>query len=565
VLGVEFWVEFVKLQDIIPGETTYQRLTHFTDHHINSLVYSTFEVNPLTKNVKYILLFCFFIAGKYSMTQQIYFNHRYHLSESQATYSATSILEHNGNYYISGATQDTITQDWEWIFFMQLSDSGFVKEVNYIGDNEHDYYTGWPGSSRFLNDHLYYVGNKVYYFSQSHWAGLMGKLNINLDTVWSREFFGNIPNPYTNRQYFNNMFVCDDGDLIITGELYHYSGTPSEVILLKTDSTGDEKWSMFYGQSGFNIGYSVIQTSDGGFAIGGYWRNPNSPSSGDPIVIKTDSIGNMEWEVSLGGPRPDNKAMLCRGSDGSIIVGTLYADSTTHPIWGDPYSRIHIVKLDNNGNTIWDRKYGKSNVTKNYVSNIRCLDDGSIIVCGSSPVDYNVTPGISGWVMKLNTDGDELWYRSYANLYGGQSENILNDIIPTSDKGFIACGFVLPEEPDTGVQEVWVIKLDSMGCDTPGCGTVGVSDHARSIDSKSANLHIFPNPASTQIMICSSVLVPRSSVFIYDLFGRLQDEIIITKGQNETKLDISAYPPGVYIAVLKDDKGLVSRGKFVKR
>jgi hypothetical protein len=57
----------------------------------------------------------------------------------------------------------------------------------------------------------------------------------------------------------------------------------------------------------------------------------------------------------------------------------------------------------------------------------------------------------------------------------------------------------------------------------------------------------------------------RYSIFIYDLYGRKQDEVIIPKGQEQMHVDVSDYPCGVYIVVLKDENGIVARGKFVKR
>jgi len=53
-------------------------------------------------------------------------------------------------------------------------------------------------------------------------------------------------------------------------------------------------------------------------------------------------------------------------------------------------------------------------------------------------------------------------------------------------------------------------------------------------------------------------------IFIYDLFGRKQDEIIIPPGKEQTRIDISSYPAGVYVAVLKSGDAAVARGKFVK-
>ena len=77
------------------------------------------------------------------------------------------------------------------------------------------------------------------------------------------------------------------------------------------------------------------------------------------------------------------------------------------------------------------------------------------------------------------------------------------------------------------------------------------------------NINIFPNPANSEIHVRSSFFGDRSSVFIYDMFGRQQEEIQIPAGQDQVSIDISAYPAGIYIAVLKNEKGIVGRRKFV--
>jgi hypothetical protein len=190
------------------------------------------------------------------------------------------------------------------------------------------------------------------------------------------------------------------------------------------------------------------------------------------------------------------------------------------------------------------------------------LNDGSIVACGSLPVDF---PHHSSWILKVSSDSDSLWYRQYDNLYGYASENYLNDIMPTSDNGFLACGKVVPRFPDTGIQDAWLIMLDSMGCDSPGCAIgVGIIPPLHS-ESDTRNLIIFPNPANNEINCQLSIVNCQLSMFIYDLYGRNKDQIIIPKGQTQTRVDISTYPAGVYLAVLKDKNGFVARGKFVKR
>jgi hypothetical protein len=83
-------------------------------------------------------------------------------------------------------------------------------------------------------------------------------------------------------------------------------------------------------------------------------------------------------------------------------------------------------------------------------------------------------------------------------------------------------------------------------------------------------INIFPNPTNSEIHVRSSVfgarssvLGVRSSVFIFDMFGRQLEEIQVPIGQDQVSIDVSDYPAGIYIAVLKNEKGNVGRRKFV--
>lgn len=421
-------------------------------------------------------------------SQQVYFNKRYQLNTYGAYSSALNATESNDGYSVCGSTKDSIYQSRRWVHFTQLSDSGAVQKIKYIGDTIHDFYAGYPGSFVKHKSGYLFAGNKVSY-GPYNVASILINLDNDLDTVWSKEYFGDINTPYDSVQSFTNMYVCSDKDIIFTGGLYYYQ-QPSKMLLLRTDSLGNQKWKKHYGSTGLNKGYSVIQTTDGGFAIGGFWNVPGSSvHTGDPIIIKTDSLGNQQWLKNIGGPYQDNSANLCLAPDGSIIAGTMYADSMAGDV---PYSRIYIVKMDNDGNIIWDKKFDRSNIVYNYMSRINCLDDGSIIACGSKPIE---PPRTSSWAMKVSSEGDSIWYRHYDNLYGYQSFNYLYDIIPTSDNGFLASGYVIPMQPDTGTQDAWVIKLDSMGCDTPGCFTVNVFEQPTDHVPRTSHLQIFPNPA----------------------------------------------------------------------
>jgi hypothetical protein len=250
--------------------------------------------------------------------------------------------------------------------------------------------------------------------------------------------------------------------------------------------------------------------------------------------------------------------MLCLAEDGHFLAGTMHADSM---IGNDnAYWRINIIKLGNEGNIIWNKKYGES-IPYNFLNNIRCMADGSIICTGSV---YSYHPSRSGWVLKLNSDGDSLWFRQYSILNGNNSQNRLYDIIHTNDNGFLACGYVFPMQPDTGTQDAWVIKLDSLGCDTPGCDTtVAIPEIA--YKKMHDDLYIYPNPAHTVLNIQYPITNNecRSIISIYDVFGRKVKEIKVPKGQQHLNVDVSNWHNGLYIAVLRNNKKIIAKQKFM--
>ena len=498
--------------------------------------------------------------GSIVFSQSVYFNNRYKLNMLNGWSTSDGMIEVYDGYIITGATVDTIDFWWRRIPIVKIDKTGQILWKKDYGDYISDYYTGYPGSFIKKDTNNFFLsGAKTYYQPRSHNVGYLMKFNSVWDTVWTKQYYGDNSLPVDTSQHFNNIEICHNSDFVFAGELYIFGETRSNVMLLKTDSLGNFKWKRIYGYAGniINKGYSVIQTTDSGFAIGGYKYTPGHSETGDPIVIKTDSLGNQQWTKNLGGPIKDNKAMLCLDYDGNILVGTNYGDEMSGD---DVYSRINIIKLDNEGNIIWNKKYGKSMIY-NYLLNILVLSDSNIIAVGTIPSTF---PHTVGWLLKVSNNGDSLWYREYDILHGNQSMNQLNDVIETSDNGLLSCGYVFPMQPDTGTQDAWVIKLDSIGYDTPGCDTT-VAIPEIVYKNTEDELYIYPNPASNVLNIQYPITNDecKSIISIYDVFGRKVKEIKLQKGQQQLKVDISNWHNGLYIAVLKDDKKFITKQKFV--
>jgi hypothetical protein len=72
--------------------------------------------------------------------------------------------------------------------------------------------------------------------------------------------------------------------------------------------------------------------------------------------------------------------------------------------------------------------------------------------------------------------------KEYTLLNGNGSDHLINDIRPTSDGGFICVGTLYPGAPDTGFQDMWLLKIDSNGCADTACSLItGVSNTQNSI------------------------------------------------------------------------------------
>jgi len=90
---------------------------------------------------------------------------------------------------------------------------------------------------------------------------------------------------------------------------------------------------------------------------------------------------------------------------------------------------------------------------------------------------------------------------------------------------------------------------------------VGIKKHAD--PSYNENLKIYPNPTDHYMNIRYPILDTRYSILIYDMFGRLVDEILIASGKKENRIDVSAYPDGIYVVILLNETGILGRQKFV--
>jgi hypothetical protein len=210
--------------------------------------------------------------------------------------------------------------------------------------------------------------------------------------------------------------------------------------------TTQHTWTKTFGGQYDDWGYSVQQTSDGGYIIVGYTGlfNPERVwGQSDSYLIKTDLYGNMVWEKTFSEA---GRSVQQTSDGGYIIVGSVDDDG---------YSNVFFLKTDQNGNGVWEKTFGESGSHENG-NFVQQTSDGGYIIVGTRgmvEVDANV------YLIKTDSEGKAVWERTFDNSGANQ---IGNSVQQTSDGGYIIAG-----HKNTGIygeySDAYLIKTDSKG------------------------------------------------------------------------------------------------------
>lgn len=486
--------------------------------------------------------------------QTNYFNSIYNPLGNYA--AGRGIVTTNMGYICISGTENPAT-GYQSFLFAELNLAGDIVEQKLLSIDGHNLYPSTVGG--YLK--RTYDGNLAFTF-QAQGGGQtyssLVKLNDEFDTLWKRNYTTELD--WTLAINWNQTL---DKGFVLSGNALPQNEPYYDFLLIKTDSLGNEQWHQNYGTEWSEHGTNAIQTPDGGYLIGGYFWKPGTDHSMDAMVIKTDSLGNEQWVKYFGNPDiDDDMAFVQMTGDGNYLVATVYGEYIWTP--DARAGRINIIKIDQNGEIIWDNKIGEVRYGY-YMKNFKQTEDNNYIVNGWSEVIDSTIPFVyyPGWILKLNQNGDSLWFRDYHHFDSLNAKNYIYDVIHTSDNGYIAIG----QSNEAFTQSnMWVIKLDSMGCDTPGCATgVFVDEFSPSRGGWGEVLTVFPNPTNEDINIKGWEQYTKGVklISVFDIYGRKVKEITIPKNNKSLSIDVQSWPPGLYFLRLAINGKAVGNGKVV--
>ena len=137
-------------------------------------------------------------------------------------------------------------------------------------------------------------------------------------------------------------------------------------------------------------------------------------------------------------------------------------------------------------------------------------------------------------------------------------------MILTDDGGFLAVGYYYPFPPPAGTgSRPWIVKMDSLGCDTPSCHLIGIEERVLS----KQEIEIFPNPFSEIMHVVLPEGYSGGKLVMYDVQGKkaMESEVPANWGQQNFTLEANLMKPGIYMLELTDRDGRVWRRKAVKK
>ena len=244
----------------------------------------------------------------------------------------------------------------------------------------------------------------------------------------------------------NMVLESSESGYIIIGNTISPLNESKDILVLKTNQSGHVEWFNRYGSNEDQEGHYILSLTNGGYIICGQSIDENTGFN-MLYLLKIDSDGSEVWEQTFGGNREDHGYSIIKSNDGSFLITGMTENS------GDMSGDAWLLKVDLDGNEIWQQTYGGTGVdlSRSLVN----TGDGYIMVGNTSSYGSGNN---DVFVIKVNLEGTQEW----SNTYGGGGTDIGRAIIKTNDGSFVIAGYTDSFGENSGFN-VWLLKIDALG------------------------------------------------------------------------------------------------------
>ncbi len=255
-------------------------------------------------------------------------------------------------------------------------------------------------------------------FGAGDYDGYLVRTNTKGDVLWAKAYGG------SGYDIFDQMTVTSTGGFAATGRTKSFANPSGAIFIVNVDGNGNLLWSRSLGASTATgeFGHTIIQTTDGGFAVAGSYDA--APGTSDIIVVKLDAAGNVIWSRRFDSGTTDEGMSLLEDND-TLVVAGYYR--------GGNYHDGVLMKLNKtNGNTIWIKAYDV-NADNNGFYRIQKVPGGySLLASSSQAFTINGTKQVA---LRTDVNGNVTYSHQ---LTSGTNKPVGDRIFYTNDGGYVS-------------------------------------------------------------------------------------------------------------------------------
>jgi len=413
---------------------------------------------------------------------------------------------------------------------------------------------------------FFVVGSSGNSFSSSRIYVL--KINQFGDTLWTRK--------YNAGHYAYGVTATIEYGCVLTGY-----GIDS-LYIMKLDFKGNIVWQKFYPTTA--ICFDIQRVSDGGYIACGY-------NLFKGYFMKVDSIGNLKWEQNYTVSNQMGFASCLEAIDGGYIAGGTVRDPDT--------AKTEILKVDINGNTIWERRFKILNGGAT-ITNILKLNKKYIIFGNSNSIYFSILTleGYPKFIYIFNDigregllsanvidenkfvytsqifpqTGDTMYVRNWSSdssgtilsekFYRTRGYMALHNILPLKNNDIIFAGIFKPV-PNSNDDYSYIIRTDSSLNSKPN----HVNLINESIPEEFNLYQNYPNPFNPSTNIKFDIIKAGFvEIKIYDTKGKLIQTLLnknLNVGSYQVKFLSYKLSSGIYFYELIFNNKIVSAKKML--
>ncbi len=446
--------------------------------------------------------------------------------ENNADYGWTVDQASDGGFIV-GAHSESYGAGSHDVMLIKTDGNGNINWVKYYGGSSAD----GAYSMQQTADGGFIVAAHTNSFGAGVHDLYLIKTDENGDTLWTKTYGA------SSQDYLQGVYQTADGGYIAAAYSAGFGAGSNDFYLVRANNSGDTLWTNSYGGSGSDVGYSVQQTTDGGFIVAGYTTSFGAGNN-DVYLIKLDPNGNVLWAKTYGGSGADYSFSVRQTADGGFVVaGQTFSFGSN----GDAY----LIRTDNNGNHLWSYAYGGNGEDKAW--SVKQAGDGGYVIAGYTNSFGEGNQDI--YIIKTDADGNSGCNQMLAPTITGDAATLISKTLTSVSSGAI--------ESAAGNIQISTTITENLLCQT----VTGIPEEK--IEDQEFQLYPHPFKTQTKIKIGNIEKYPGGlTLLIFDILGR-QVQRIDNIHSAEIVISRGTLPAGVYFYKLNHAKQILKTGKLI--